>query len=96
MNALEAHLAALAARFGQRASADRAALAQALAAGDFIAVRDIAHKLAGLAGMLGHPEVSEAALALETAAEDGRDLASPAAALDAMLEAVGSSAASSS
>ena len=89
MTALDAHLAALSARFGQRAAADRAALAQALAAGDFIAVRDISHKLAGLAGMLGHPEVTDAALALEMAAEEGRDLESPAAVLDGMLEACG-------
>ena len=89
MSALDTHLAALSARFGHRAAADRAALAQALAAGDFIAVRDISHKLAGLAGMLGHPEVTDAALALETAAEKGRDLVSPAAELDAALATVG-------
>lgn len=89
MSPLDAHLSALSARFGQRAAADRAALAQALAVGDSIAVRDISHKLAGLAGMLGHPEVTNAALALEAAAEEGRDLKSLAAELDAALASVG-------
>jgi HPt (histidine-containing phosphotransfer) domain-containing protein len=88
VNELDAKLAVLSARFAQRAAADRADLAEALANDDRATVRDIAHKLAGLAGMLGHPNVTDLALSLEAAVEDGRSLAAPASALDAALGAI--------
>ncbi len=85
MNALTDKMAELSARFAQRAGAERAALAADLAAGNRADVQFRAHKLAGLGAMFGHPAIGEAALALEAAAEHGRDMAPAAARLDALL-----------
>ncbi|MHA6316311.1 Hpt domain-containing protein [Altererythrobacter sp. CAU 1778] len=85
MNTLDARMAELARRFAARAGAERAGLSQALAAGDGKAVRDRAHKLAGIAAMFGYPEIGEAALALEIAAENGEDLSVAARELDDRL-----------
>lgn len=78
-------MAELAARFTARAAEERLAMAAELAAGNRAEVQFRAHKLAGLGAMFGHPEVGEAALALETAAEHGADMTGPAARLDALL-----------
>ncbi len=86
MSGIEGKLAELAARFAARASAERTAIAEALASGDTPAVVDRAHKLAGIAGMFEHHEVGEAALALEEAALAGEDCAQPGAALLALLD----------
>jgi HPt (histidine-containing phosphotransfer) domain-containing protein len=73
VNPLEGKLAELAARFAARAPLEREALAAALAAGDTATLIDRAHKLAGIAGMVGHPEVGAAALDLEEAVRAGGD-----------------------
>jgi HPt (histidine-containing phosphotransfer) domain-containing protein len=86
VSGIESKLAELAARFAARAPAERAAIAEALAAGDTQEVIDRAHKLAGIAGMFGHHEVGQAALALEEAAMAGEDCAQPGAALLALLD----------
>ncbi|WP_126176923.1 Hpt domain-containing protein [Tsuneonella rigui] len=86
MSGIESKLAELAARFAARAPAERAAIAEALAAGDTQEVIDRAHKLAGIAGMFGHHEVGQAALALEEAAMASEDCAQPGAALLALLD----------
>jgi HPt (histidine-containing phosphotransfer) domain-containing protein len=52
-------------------------------------VQDRAHKLAGIAAMFGHPDVGEAALALELAAEAGDPIGPAAARLDTLLAAIG-------
>ena len=81
-------LAELGRKFAARAREDRAALAQAMAEGDRTALRDQAHKLAGIAPMVGYPQVGEAALALEMAVEEGADIGAPARVLDAALAAI--------
>lgn len=88
MNALEERIAALAAKFAGGAPEQREALSAALAAGDSATLVARAHKLAGIAGMVGYGEIGEAALALEDAALAGQDIAAPAAALLALLDAL--------
>lgn len=88
MTPLESKLAELAARFAARAPEEREAIAAALASGDRQWVIDRAHKLAGIAGMFGHPHVSEAALALEEAARAGRDGSTEGARLLDLLGAI--------
>jgi HPt (histidine-containing phosphotransfer) domain-containing protein len=88
VSGVESKLAELAARFAARAPAERVAIANALAAGDTPAVIDRAHKLAGIAGMFGHIEVGQAALALEEAALAGVDCEERGAALLALLDAL--------
>jgi HPt (histidine-containing phosphotransfer) domain-containing protein len=86
VSGIESKLAELAARFAARAPAERAAIADALAARDTPAVIDRAHKLAGIAGMFGPHEIGQAALALEEAALTGEHCAEPGAALLALLD----------
>jgi HPt (histidine-containing phosphotransfer) domain-containing protein len=86
---LEIRMAQLSARFAARAADERAALNQRVTAGDRAGVQDRAHKLAGIAAMFGHPDVGEAALALELAAEAGDPIGPAAARLDTLLAAIG-------
>ena len=67
MTALAAKLDEMRTRFGARAQNDLAAIELALLAGDIARLADITHRLAGLAAMLGHPAVGDAALAVEDA-----------------------------
>lgn len=76
-------MAALRERFLERAASDRVALAAAGEAGDFAAIRDLAHRLAGVAGTLGFPEISVLARALEDAG--GAEIAP---ALDRLLTSI--------
>lgn len=75
---------ALRSRFRERAAADAGALRDAWEIRDRAALRRIAHALAGNAGLFGHPQLGEAARALDDA------LGEPASdeRLAAMLEAV--------
>lgn len=82
---LAAMLAELSARFRERAPAARAAMTSALDGNDRAAVVDIAHKLAGSAGMFGHPEIGLAAAELEEAARSGADMDGAARRLLALL-----------
>ncbi len=88
MTELEQKMALLAERFAASASAERNALAAALAEEDRQAVRDQAHKLAGVAAMFGHAELGEAAFALETIVETGGDIAQPASLVEEWLRRV--------
>lgn len=88
MNPLEAKMAELSARFIARAEGERTALAAALAQGDMATVIDRTHKLAGIAGLFGHPQITQAALALEDAAEAGECISEPARTLDRLLAAL--------
>lgn len=88
MTPLEERIAALAAKFAARAPEERAALAQAIEAGDEAALIERAHKLAGIAGMFGHHAIGEAALAVEEAALAGGDWRPLAADLLAKLDAL--------
>lgn len=65
MTELEGKIAALATRFAARMPEERSAIATALSAGDRETLIDRAHKLAGIAGMFGRPEIGAAALELE-------------------------------
>ena len=55
----------MASRFAERMPQERAAIANALSAGDRETLIDRAHKLAGIAGMFGRPDIGTAALELE-------------------------------
>lgn len=58
-------LAELAARFLENAQADAAALEQALTAEDFARIEQVAHSLAGAAGIFGLTDIGAAALAID-------------------------------
>lgn len=77
-------MAELAARFAASAGEYRCAIAAAVAAQDRAAIVHHAHRLAGIAPMLGHPAIGEAAVRLEDSGEAG-DYARDAAALDLLL-----------
>ena len=87
-SAIDARIAELSARFARQAGEYRAALLHADSAGDRTAIRDRAHKLAGIAPMLGHPDIGAAALALEEAVETQSDYRSAFARLDRLLAAL--------
>lgn len=77
-------MAALRERFLERARNDATELAAAERAGDGGAVRSIAHKLAGVAGTLGFPQISVMAREVEEAAD-----ADLFAALERLLTSIG-------
>jgi len=66
----EERLEALRHAFRRRAAEEHGRLVETLAAGDFEAVRTIAHSLAGAGGVFGFPEISEAAGAVEDADDE--------------------------
>ena len=88
MNVIDSKIAELASRFAGRADKEREALAQAFVAGDRIALRDRAHKLAGVSAMFGFDEIGNAAFALEEAADSGASLEEPYARLDRALREI--------
>ena len=88
-------MAELAARFAARAGEERLGLVAALAADDRATLRDRAHKLAGLAGMMGHEDIGQAALALEETIEAEGDPGPAAAKLTGLLAALEQSVSSS-
>lgn len=67
----EQRMAEIAAKFAARLAEERAFWAVMPAHSDTGIIIDRAHKLAGLAGMVGAPEVGAAALRLEDAARAG-------------------------
>jgi HPt (histidine-containing phosphotransfer) domain-containing protein len=67
MEEFERRMAALRERFVERARADAAALRTAAQDGDMAALRQLAHGLAGNAGLFGHAELGQAARTLEIA-----------------------------
>lgn len=81
----DAWLDPLKAKFGIRLTDECHAFLALVAARDNEGLIDRAHKLAGLAGMLGAPAVGEAALRLEETARAGGDWAPE---LDALLRAI--------
>ena len=81
-------MAELSARFARQAGEYREELLGADRAGDRTAVRDRAHKLAGIAPMLGHPDIGSAALELEEAIETQSDCRTAFARLDRLLAAI--------
>lgn len=81
-------MAELSRRFTSRAADERVALERALANGDRAAILQLAHKLAGNAGMFGQPEIGAAAFALEEAAETGAELEPAASQLLELLSAL--------
>nr|WP_237489195.1 Hpt domain-containing protein [Tsuneonella aeria] len=62
---MDSRIAALASSFAERMPGERAAIANALSAGDRDTLIDRAHKLAGIAGMFGRSDIGTAALELE-------------------------------
>lgn len=88
MISLEDKLAELTARFDARASEGRRALSSAMKRDDRKAVAARAHKIAGIAGMVGRAEIGVAALELERIAECGGDMKRAAKLLDDLLAAL--------
>lgn len=70
MSGTDPRMATLRGRFVARAAKDHKALAAARAAGDCAAIRDIAHALAGAAGIFGFAEIGVAARAVDEAQDD--------------------------
>jgi len=68
VSGLEDKLAEPRVRFQARAGDELAVIEAALANGDRPTIIDRAHKLAGIAGMFGYPEIGDAAFSLEQAA----------------------------
>ena len=64
-------LEALRLRFLARCAEDRAAIAEAAAAGDAERLKHLSHKLTGAAGTFGYPELSEAARIVEDQIDQG-------------------------
>lgn len=85
MSTDDAWLDPLKAKFAIRLASERDAFLALAAAKDSDGVIARAHKLGGLAGMLGAPAVGEAALVLEETARMGRDWATE---LDALLASI--------
>lgn len=79
-------LAPLKAKFAARLEGEVEALRAAWARRDTETIIDRAHKLAGLAGMVGAPKVGEAALLLEETARSGADPAGQLSELIAEIE----------
>lgn len=73
-------------RFAVRLREERAALAAEAKSNAREALLDRAHRLAGIAGMLGAAEVGEAALRLEDTLRAGEDHAEALAALRAAID----------
>lgn len=85
MSTDDAWLDPLKAKFAARLAREEDAFLILIAARDIEGLIDRAHKLAGLAGMLGAPGVGDAALRLEETARAGRDWTSD---LNALLAAI--------
>lgn len=81
-NPLEDKLADLAKRFAAQAPGQAEAVRILVREGNTAALGELAHKLAGIAGMLGHPSLGQAAIELEEAIERGDD---PRLATDRLL-----------
>lgn len=73
MSTDDASLDPLKAKFAIRLAGEADAFLALVAANDCDGLIERAHKLAGLAGMLGAPAVGEAALWLEETVRSGRD-----------------------
>lgn len=86
MTDLEGKLAELAARFTGRLPQERAAIVDALSAGDREMLIERAHKLAGIAGMFGRSDIGSAALELEQRVLADGDCEDEAARLLDLLE----------
>lgn len=69
MNDFDAKMEALRTRFIVRAHRDRVSLNAALAARDYATLRNVAHGLAGMAGMFGYDALGAAASTLEESVE---------------------------
>lgn len=67
MTDFEGRMAALRQRFVDEARSQMEQIEEALAAGNWPALRAVSHSLSGRAGMFGFPELGEAGQALEEA-----------------------------
>lgn len=86
MSPLEAKMAELEARFLSRLPEERAELSVSLADDDREGIVERAHKLAGIAGMLGAAELGDAARELEEVARAGGAFAEAAERLLALMD----------
>jgi HPt (histidine-containing phosphotransfer) domain-containing protein len=74
-------MAKLKLRFAIRLEAEQLLLEQALASGDRLELKRLAHGLSGSAAIFGYADIGESAQALEAAADGGQSLREPAEAL---------------
>ena len=81
-NPLEDKLADLAQRFAAQAPGQAEAVRVLVREGNMAALGELAHKLAGIAGVLGQPSLGQAAIKLEETIERGDD---PRLATDRLL-----------
>ncbi len=88
MSDVEARMAALCRRFAASADQQAVALRAALTANDRERAAEIAHHLAGAAGIFGQPRLGEQALILEEAIDRGADDAAIAPLVDDLLAAL--------
>lgn len=68
---LQARLAELQDRFVSRLAEDRANLVRARIASDDMAMRNLAHRLAGVSASFGYPKIGDAAVRLQAAIDSG-------------------------
>ncbi|RPF70989.1 Hpt domain-containing protein [Aurantiacibacter spongiae] len=87
MTEFDTRMASLKARFAERMAEEREILQAALATCNRPALRDQAHKLAGIAPMLGFLALGDAALALEATVDAGEEHAAAAHRVIALLDA---------
>ena len=88
MSEFDAKIRELAQRFAARTGVIRVELGEMREANDLVGMEDLAHRLAGIAGMFGHDRIGNAALELEQAVHKGGDIESAADELDARLAEV--------
>ena len=86
MTPLETKMAELQARLAQRCRSEHAALRAAMDRNDREVLIDRSHKLAGIAGMLGAPQIGDAALRLEESVLKGDPYEQDAMRLLALLD----------
>jgi HPt (histidine-containing phosphotransfer) domain-containing protein len=81
MSQFDERMAKLKLRFATRLEAEKLLLEQALASGDRLEVRRLAHGLSGSAAVFGYPEIGAAGQALEAAVDGNEALQACAEAL---------------
>ena len=88
MSDFDARFEAVKKRFASKAGQEATQLQQLRDSGDWHGVRDIAHGLAGRAGMFGHGDLGELARAVEEGIESGHEPSERLTDLIACLQAL--------
>lgn len=83
---VDERISALRSRFVQRARDDRAALQLCREQNDRVSVRDLAHRLAGVAATFGFPEIGNAAFEVQDALDRDKSEDALAEAVDRLID----------